>query len=433
MTTAVETFALSFAQQRLWFADQLAPGSPAYNMYEAYRLRGPLDVDALRQALTDTVTRHESLRTTFRAHRGEPYQVIGPAAPVLDVVAVTDLAAEVDRRVRTPFALDKEPPLRTSLLRPADSEDADDHVLLAVVHHIVSDEQSMAVFWRDLCAAYAARAQGRPVALVPPPVRYVDYAAWQRNWLSGDLLADELDHWRRELAGAPLVLELPSDKTRPARLDARGVVPFRLPADVLAGVHVVGRAAGATAFMTLLAAFTALLAKATGRDDVVVGTFAANRSIVEVEDIVGLFVNTLPLRVRLGEDPAFEDLLATVRLAAMDGIRHEEVPFDQVVTAVGPSRDLSRNPLAQVAFQALAPTGDRVRLPGTAVSPYAVGQCGDPFDVRLAVRGAEGELHYAAELFTPSSAASLAEWFVRIVTAAVARPGLRLTQLPDRP
>ncbi len=434
MTAAstVDSFALSFAQQRLWFADQLAPGSPAYNMYEAFRLRGPLDVDALRLSLVDTVARHEALRSTFHARRGVPFQVITDEPPSLEVVPVAEaeLSEAVGRAARVPFALDREPPLRLSLLRVGE----EDHVLLAVVHHIVSDEQSMTVFWRDLCAHHRARVAGEPAALAPLPVRYVDYAAWQRNWLSGDLLADELDHWRRELAGAPPVLELPTDRPRPARQsDARGVVSFRLPAEVVADVHTTARAAGATPFMTLLAAFAALLARATGRDDVVVGTFAANRSIVEVEDLVGLFVNTLPLRVRLGDDPTFEDLLTVVRHAATDGIRHQEVPFDQVVTALRPPRDLSRNPVAQVAFQSLTPAGDRVRLPGVEAAPYALGQCGDPFDVRLAVRDRDGELYYAADLFTRESAAALAEWFVRIAAAAAAAPWLRLTQLPGRP
>lgn len=425
MTAPVmEGYPLSFAQQRLWFADQLAPGSPSYNMYEAYRLRGPLDLDALRLSIADTVTRHETLRTTFHACRGVPHQVIGSAAA--DLVEATD----IDTAVRRPFTLDREPPLRMSWLR----QGADDHVLLAVVHHIVSDEQSMTVFWRDLCAHYLARTTGAAATLAPLPVRYVDYAAWQRNWLSGELLAGELDHWRRELNGAPLVLELPADRPRPARqTGARGVVPFRLPPEVVADVHATARAVGATPFMTMMAAFAALLAKATGRDDIVIGTFAANRTIVEVEDIVGLFVNTLPLRVRLDADATFERLLHTVRLAATEGIRHQEVPFDQVVTALRPPRDLSRNPVVQVAFQALAPAGDRVRLPGLEATPYAIGQCGDPFDVRLAVRDRDGELHYAADLFAETSVRSLAEWFVRIVTVAAARPSVLLTQLPDRP
>lgn len=422
--STVDTFQLSFAQQRLWFADQLMPGSAAYNMYEAYRLRGPLDVETLRLSIMDTVARHETLRTTFHAHRGVPHQVIGAAA--VELTEVTDL----DAAIRRPFALDGQPPLRMSLLRLAD----DDHVVLAVMHHIVSDEQSMTVFWRDLCAHYLARTTGAAPVVAPLPVRYVDYAAWQRNWLSGDLLADELAHWRRELDGAPLVLDLPASRPRPTRMsDARGVVPFRLPPSVVADVHATALAEGATPFMTLLACFAALLAKATGRDDVVVGTFAANRTIVEVEEIVGLFVNTLPLRVRLGADPTFDQLLQTVRLAATDGIRHQEVPFDQVVTALRPPRDLSRNPVAQVAFQALTPTTDRVGLPGVEATPYAIGQCGDPFDVRVAVRAEDGELHYAADVLTAAEAEALAEWFVRIVAAAAARPSARLTQLPDRP
>ena len=421
---ATDGYQLSFAQLRLWFADQLAPGSAAYNMYEAFRLRGPLDRDALRLAIADTVTRHETLRTTFHARRGVPYQMIGDAAP--DLTEVTDL----ETAVRRPFALDREPPLRMSLLRQGE----DDHVLLAVVHHIVSDERSMSVFWRDLCAHYLARTTGAAAELAPLPVRYVDYAAWQRDWLSGDVLAGELDHWRRELKGAPLVLEPPADRPRPARrTDAHGVVPFRLPPEAIAGVHATARAAGATPFMTLLAAFAALLAKATGRDDVIIGTFAANRTIVEVEDIVGLFVNTLPLRVRLGADPTFERLLQTVRLAATDGIRHQEVPFDQVVTALRPPRDLSRNPVAQVAFQAMEPADDRVRLPGIEATPYAIGQCGDPFDIRVAMRERDGELHYAADLFDETSARSLAEWFTRIVTVAATRPSVPLGRLPDRP
>lgn len=423
MTAAVTTYALSFAQQRLWFADQLSPGSAAYNIYEAYRLRGPLDAERLHQSIVATVTRHEALRTTFHAHRGEPHQVIGPAEPAFDIVPVaeSELPAAIAAAAHRPFALDREAPLRMSLLRLAD----DDHVLLAVVHHIVSDERSMTVFWRDL-GTYYARETPEPL-----PIRYVDYAAWQRNWLSGDLLAREVAHWRESLAGAPLVLDIPTDRPRPSRqTDARGVVPFHLPAEVLADVRATARAAGVTTFMTSLAAFTALLAKVTRQNDLVVGTFAANRAMVEVEDVVGLFVNTLPLRLNAGDDPTFTDLLATVRRAATDGLRHEDVPFDRIVTAVRPPRDLSRNPLAQVAFQSLIPATNRLRLPGITAEPYELGQCGDPFDLRMAVRAGEGELHYAADLFTPETAAGLADRFVRVVAAATANPDTHLTHLP---
>ncbi|MDT8912932.1 condensation domain-containing protein [Amycolatopsis sp. PS_44_ISF1] len=421
-SSTADGFALSFAQQRLWFAHQLAPDSIAYNMYEAYRLLGPLDLDVLQTAVTSTVARHETLRTTFQSSRGVPHQVIGEPSVVVEEVA--DLDVVIGRS----FALDRDPPLRVAV-RPLGP---DDHVLLVVMHHIVSDEQSMTAFWRDLSEFYRAQVTHTEAELAPLPVRYVDYAAWQRDWLSGGLLADELDHWRRELAGAPPVLELPADHPRPARQsDNRGTTSFTLPPSTVHAIGVTSRAVGATPFMTCLAAFAALLSKAAPADDVVIGTFAANRPAVEVEAIVGLFVNTLPLRVRVGTDPTFEDLLSTVRMAATDGIRHQEVPFDQVVTAMRPPRDLSRNPVVQVAFQSLQPLTGRVALPGVTATPHSAGQCGDPFDIRVSLRGAEGELHYAADLFTAETAAALAGWYVRIVTAAAESPTLRTTQLPQ--
>ncbi|MEH1098255.1 amino acid adenylation domain-containing protein [Micromonospora sp. CPCC 205561] len=407
---------LNAAQHRIWFADQLDPGSTAYTLTESYRLRGAVDVDALRAALADTVRRHPALRTTFQARRGVPHAQVGPdprvPVEVRDVADAAEARAAVARLAAVPFALAEGPLLRVALLRLAPEE----HVLAATIHHIVADDWSMDVLWRDLGQAYARRRQGHAEAvepLPPAPLPPTDPA--------------DLAYWRRHLAGAPATLDLPTDLPRPARLPQSGAtVRFGLSTETTAAVRTLARATGSTPFMVLLAAFTVLIGELTGRDDLVIGTFAGNRDTEEAANGIGMFANTLALRVPCPAGAAFTELLFQVREVALAGYRHQGFPFDRLVTALRPKRDLSRNPVVQVACQLLGDLTDRLRLPGVSAEPFSHGQGGSPFDLLLTVREEgtrlAGCLQYHGELFTADRAASLADGFTSILTAAVHRP-----------
>ncbi|MFP5287740.1 MAG: condensation domain-containing protein, partial [Thermoanaerobaculia bacterium] len=355
---AGEVAPLSFAQQRLWFFEQLQPGSPAYNVPMPFRLDGPLRPELLAAALAEVVRRHGALRTTFEMPEGtsEPVQVVHPAAgwelPMVDLAALpadlreaeaARLAAQDSRR---PFDLHRFPLLRTTLLRL----ETERHRLLATLHHIVSDGWSQEILETELGALYGALAEGRPSPLPELPVQYGDYAVWQRSWLAGQELERQLAYWRRRLAEPPL-LELATDHPRPAIWSQRGAVETAsLPGELAERLEQVGRGSGATPFMTLFAAFLALLHRYTAQDDLVVGTPLAGRGRPEVQDLIGFFVNTLALRVSLAGDPTFESLLARVRETVLEAQDHQDVPFEKLVAELAPAPDLSRNPLFQVVF-----------------------------------------------------------------------------------
>ncbi len=339
---------LSYAQERLWFLDQLEPGSASYNVPAAVRLAGDLDLSALAATLTGIVRRHEALRTTFASSDGEagPIQVIQPPHPVplplIDLADMSDREAREERardlaraEALRPFDLRNGPLLRAGLLRLAD----DDHILLLSMHHIVSDGWSMGVLVHELGVLYAAFHQGRsaPLPTLPAlPVQYADFAVWQRAWLAGDELERQVGWWRQQLHGAPAVLELPADRPRPAVQSYRGSgVPVALGPDLSAAVADLGRRTGTTPFMVLLAAFQALLGRVSGQDDLVVGSPIANRRQGEVENLIGFFVNTLALRGDLSGDadgdPGFEVLLARTREATLGAYAHQDVPFEKLV------------------------------------------------------------------------------------------------------
>ncbi|MEU6432658.1 amino acid adenylation domain-containing protein, partial [Microbispora sp. NPDC046973] len=341
---------LSFAQQRLWFLDQLDPGSAEYNMPAPIPLAGDLDMAALRAALDALVERHEVLRTRLVADDdGIPWQVIDPPAPFdLPVVAVTEDEARafVAADAATPFDLATGPLIRASLLRLAD----DQHILALSMHHVVSDEWSNTIFLSELAALYESFRDGRSSLLPALPVQYADFAVWQRDWLTGPVLEEQLGYWRRQLAEPP-VLELPTDRPRPpVRSTAGASVTFRLDADVTAGLRRLSQRHSATMFMTLFAAYAVLLGKYSGQDDLVVGTPVAGRTQGQTEDLIGFFVNTLALRTDLSGDPTFTELLARVRATALDAYTHQDLPFEQLVDELGIVRDRSRTPLFQAFF-----------------------------------------------------------------------------------
>ncbi|WP_433257630.1 amino acid adenylation domain-containing protein [Streptosporangium sp. CA-135522] len=421
---------LSSAQQQLWLLDRLAPGSADHNLYESYRLRGDLDPDALRLALAGTMARHHVLRTTFPERDGLPYQLVGRDSPVpfevrdLEGSAAGERAALVmiEEESLRPFSLADGPLVRMLLLRLG----AADHILLVVMHHIVADDWSLDVFWRDLCACYRAEIMGNQPELAPLPIQYADYACWQRE----RSVDSGLDYWRAHLDGVPLELELPLDHPRGAQgASAEAVVELTLPAETMRTVAVTSKASGATPFMTMLAAYVATISLSTGRDDFVIGTFAGNRTRIETENLVGLFVNTLALRMRCAGDPSFAELLGRVRSAALGAYRHPDTPFDRLVTVMRPPRDLSRNPIVQVGFQSLGARTSRVALPGIVCSPVRAGQSGTTLDLLTIVRDDTVEVHYRRDLFTQATADTFAGDFAAVLAAGAGQPEIRLSGL----
>ena len=348
---------LSFAQERLWFLDQLLPGSPAYTIFDAVRLRGPLDLEALRRSISELVRRHEVLRSTFPSVSGRPVQVVQPPAPL--EVPLTDLRsvpperrqAELDRALADeaarPLSLTSAPLLRAFLYRLADEE----HVLTLAVHHIAFDAWSDGVLRSELGALYAAFRRGERCSLPEPALQFADYAVWQREWLTGDVLQRELDHWRAELENAPHLLHLPLDRPRPSVERFRGrQLAFELDAELAAAVRQLARSQGVTVFMTLLAAFQALLHRYSGQDSVLVGTPVANRGRVELEPLIGFFTNTLVMRADLTSATTGTELLQQVRDRSLAAFAHQNLPFERLVEELAPTRETSHQPVFQVMF-----------------------------------------------------------------------------------
>ena len=345
---------LSFAQQRLWFLDQLEPGSPFYNISRAVRMQGALDVEALEEALAEIIKRHESLRTSFGADNGTPFQQIidHEALPLTshDLTVYPEAEREVRaellaaEEIEQPFDLNRGPLLRARLLKLA----AEDHVLVLTMHHIAADGWSIAVLFRELTTLYDVFAKGEPSPLPALPVQYADYAAWQRGWLQGDALERLLAYWKTQLAGAPMTLELPTDKARPAVQSFRGAHElFALSAELTAGLTELSRSQGVTLFMTCLAAYQLLLSRFSNQQDLIVGTDVANRNRVETEGLIGFFTNLLPLRAKLSDDLKFTELLGQVKETTLEAYTHQDLPFEKLVEELRPPRDLGRNPLVQ--------------------------------------------------------------------------------------
>ncbi|HEX8355362.1 MAG TPA: condensation domain-containing protein, partial [Pyrinomonadaceae bacterium] len=347
---------LSFAQERLWFLDQLDPGSPSYLVVAAVRLSGALNRPAFERALNELVRRHEVLRTCFGLREGRPVQLITPSLPIplllVDLTHLPEAGREEEARrlaaeeARRPFDLSRLPLLRATLLRLSDSE----HLALLTLHHIVTDGWSMAVLVREVAALYEAFTKGEGSPLPELPIQYADYAAWQKEFLQGEVLDGQLSYWREALEGAPR-LELPTDRPRPAAQSYRGAHhQFAIDAEAWRGVRELARAEGATPFMVLLTAFYVLLGRYAGQRDVSVGTPVAGRTRTEAEGLIGLFVNTLVLRARWEEGEGFRGLLRGVRERVLEAQAHQELPFERLVEELQPERSLSRTPLFQVMF-----------------------------------------------------------------------------------
>ncbi|MET0399319.1 MAG: non-ribosomal peptide synthase/polyketide synthase [Longimicrobiaceae bacterium] len=440
---------LSFAQRRLWFIDQLDPGSAAYNMPFALRLRGRFDPAVLGRAVTEVVRRHETLRTVFAVVDGEPVQVVREAAPVaLAVADLRHLPAESRERevarlaseeAARPFDLAAGPLLRVSAVRLGDAEWG----VLFTLHHIVSDGWSTGVLVREISALYGALETGRAAELPALPVQYADYAAWQRAWLTGETLEARLEYWRDKLAGAPPLLELPTDRPRPQVQDPRGVsVRVELPAEVSAGVRALSRREGATAFMTLLAAWQLLLSRYAGQEDVSVGTPIAGRTRLEVEPLIGFFVNTLVLRTDLSGDVSFRELLGRVRETTLGAYQHQEIPFERLVEELAPERSLAHSPLFQVMFSLRNAERGGPRMGALEMEPLERNG-GEivKFDLTLDLaedeRGFAGALSYRAELWDAGTIARLLDHWAHLLEQVAADAehrlsGLSLLRGPER-
>ncbi|NPC83460.1 amino acid adenylation domain-containing protein, partial [Pyxidicoccus fallax] len=431
---------LSFAQQRLWFLDQLKPGSASYNIPAALRLSGPLHVEALRRAFEELVRRHEALRTTFSTSHGAPQQLIHPppawSLPVVDLSSLPDdqrepqaraLAAQAAQR---PFHLSSGPLLRTELLKLGDSE----HLLLLCMHHIVSDGWSTGVLVREVAALYEAFLHGQPSPLPELPVQYADYALWQRQWLAGPVLQAQLDYWRQQLHGAP-TLALPTDKPRPAFQSHRGAAfSFSLSASLTDALTQLAHESGATLFMVLMASWQVLLSRYSDQTDLCVGTPIAGRTRQETEPLIGFFVNTLVLRARLEGDPTFTQLLAQVKDSALAAFAHQDVPFEQLVDELGVVRDLSRSPLFQVAFALQNAPVPPPALSGVRVEPVLADSGTSKFDLTLVMMEHAGALEasfeYCVDLFELASIQRLAGHFVSLLEGIASNPFRSLSQLP---
>ncbi|RPH56883.1 amino acid adenylation domain-containing protein, partial [bacterium] len=370
---------LSFAQQRLWLVDQLAPDSPAYSMPAAVRLHGELPAGVLERVFAEIVRRHETLRTTFASHEDGPVQAIAPEPrpqlPLVDLSGLPDDEREARARrlareeARRPFDLQRGPLLRLTLVRLGEQ----DHLLLLTMHHIVSDGWSVGVFIREMTALFAAFSRGLPSPLPELPVQYADFAVWQRTWLQGEALEGQLAFWKNQLAEAPRTLELPTDRPRPAVQTFRGATRLTvLPPQLSDRVRELCRREGATPFMVLLAAWAVLLGRHAGQERVPVGTPIAGRNRQEIEGLIGFFVNTLVLPVELSGSPGFTGLVGRVRQTALDALAHQDLPFERLVEELAPERDLSRSPLFQVLFALQNAPAASLELPGLTLSALEV-------------------------------------------------------------
>lgn len=432
---------LSFAQQRLWFIDQLEPGGSVYNFPAAVRLKGPLNVAALKHSLHEIVKRHEALRTTFAIVDGRPVQVIAPLLtlplPIVDLryLSETEREFEVQRRAtneaQRPFDLAEGPLVRTTVLRLGENE----HVGLLTMHHIVSDGWSTGILIREMAVLYDAFCSDRPASLPQLPIQYADFAHWQRDWLQGEVLETQLSYWKRQLLGAPPLLELLADHPRPAVQTFHGAhQSILLPKTVGDGLKALSRQEGATLFMTLLAAFTILLHGYTNQDDLVVGTPTANRNRLEIEGLIGFFVNTLVLRTDLSDNPSFRDLLRRVREVCLGAYAHQDLPFERLVEELHPTRDLSRNPLFQVMFVLQNASLQAVELPGLSLSPVEVDTSTTHFDLTLHIvdteHGLVGTLAYNTDLFEAVTITRMLGHFRTLLESVAATPERRISDLP---
>jgi len=434
-------FPLSFAQLRLWFLDRMEGGSPFYNVSFATRLTGPLHLEALRRSIGEIVRRHDTLRSSFVTVDEEPAQVVAAYTDVpLPVQDVRHLPAQEREQVahsllteeaQRPFDLAQAPLLRTLLVRLGEEE----YLLLVTMHHIIADGWSFHLFHGELQTLYSAFVAGKPSPLPELPIQYGDYAVWQRKWLQGEILQPQLDYWMRQLRGAPPLLELPTDRPRPARQTYRGATQsITLPPELLHELERLSNQEGVTLFMTLLAAFGALIHRYTGQTDIVVGAPIAGRTRREVEGLIGFFANTLLFRADLGGEPTFRELLARVKEVALGAYDHQDLPFERLVEKAQPERNLSYNPLFQVMF-GLENTPREIREQSGLVFDTALFDSGASIvDLSITImdtpQGTQAQAEYSTDLFDRGTIARLLGHYRTLLEAVARDRQTPVSQLP---
>ncbi|NIV00718.1 MAG: condensation protein [Phycisphaerae bacterium] len=451
-----EPVVASFLQEGLWFLDQLHPGKATYNVPGATRLKGRLDIRALEKALCEIVRRHESLRTTFEQKNGKPHQVISsPESRHLRVIDLED-RAQVEREAealclateeaQTPFNLARGPLFRFFLIRLQEEE----HILVLNMHHIVTDGWSMGVFTRELVALYEAFTKGHASPLQELPIQFPDFAIWQRSWLQGDVLEQQLSYWRKQLRGAPPALELPTDRPRPQFQTSRGNHrTMALSSSMSDALRMLTQREDFTLFETLLAAFKILLSCYSGQNDIVVGSPSANRNRKELEGLIGYFVNMLPLRTDLSGNPSFQELLSRVHESTMGAYAHPDLPFGKLVEELRIERDPSRNPVFQVEFILLtyehapaiygygfrSPIKRSLEVSGLTLTPVEVESGVAKFDLVVLLwdipEGISGTFEYNADLFEDATIARMIELFEVLLKNIIAQPNAGLQTLKD--
>jgi amino acid adenylation domain-containing protein len=432
---------LSFAQQRLWFLDQLEPGNVAYNVAIAWRLTGNLQPTILEQSLSHVVQHHESLRTVFADRQGKPIQRILPEQPVSLPVIELEALPEPEREPQAlrlasqeaarPFALGRGPLLRTVLFRLGKQ----DHLFVLVVHHAIFDGWSLRIFAGDVSRSYAALAKGAAPSLPPLPIQYADYTLWQRAWLQGDVLAGQLAYWKQQLTGAPASVDLPTDYTRPQIQPSRGAtVPFTISPSRTAALTTLARTEGCTLFMTLLAAFQALLHRYSGQEDFSIGCPHAGRNRPELEGLIGFFVNTLVIRALVNGQLSFRKLLGRVRETALAACAHADLPFEKLVEELQPGRSPGRTPLFQVFFDFDAAEPPCLAIDGVKAKPFRLPTGTAKFDLTLGcdVHGDHlvGELEYNQNLFAEETILQMRDHFLNLLDRLLADPDRPLVTLP---
>jgi amino acid adenylation domain-containing protein len=425
---------LSFAQQRLWFTEQLVPGTNLYNNSVGVRFKGALNLIALRQSFDEVLRRHEALRTALVSKKGEAFQVVAPSShldiPMIDLSALPE--EERERKCRQlarqqsaiAFDLGQAPLMRAALL----CMQADEWVVLVTMHHLVTDNWSVGVFVRELGSLYQDFSDSIPSRLPELAIQYLDFARWQRGWLQGEALDAQLGYWKQQLEGAPRLLRLPTDRPRPIKRSFRcSSQPLSVPRDLFEKIERLSRQEGVTLFMTLLAAYQTLLFRYTGQDDICVGSPIANRNRAEIEDLIGYFVNILVLRTDLSGNPSFQELLKRVREVTLGAYAHQDLPFETLVDALRPDRNLNHSRLVQATFTFQNAPMRALELPRLTLTPVAIGnQAIVEYDLSLIIAGEagglSGNLVYNSDLFDGSTIARLLDHFIVILEQAAADP-----------
>ena len=437
-STDLYVFPMSYAQRRLWFIDQLEPGTSTYNTPFVLRLTGQLNFQALQKSVNELLRRHEVLRANFRTVKGSPAQVINPPQevelPLLDLSGVPDAEREqrfletARKEADRPFNLARDRMVRTSLVRLRE----DEHVLLMLTHHIVTDGWSRGVVIRELSALYEAFSAGKPSPLPDLPLQYTDFAVWQNEYLQGEVLEKQLSYWKQQLADAPASLELPIDRPRPAIGTFNGATfSSSIASSLAAKLKALSQQESATLFMTLLAAFNVLLCRYTRQDDIVVGSPIANRNRAEIEPLIGFFVNTLVLRTDLSGHPSFREVLSRVRETALGAYAHQDLPFEKLVEELRPERSLSHNPLFQVLFVLQNAPREALKRSQLTMRPVDIDRRTAKFDLSLFLWEKKGELacayEYNCDLFEPDTIARIDGHFHKLLQGIAANPDARIS------